>query len=187
MPLLDRERDIYPDDLLDCPSVGSDPDKKWWAMYTMARREKELMRRLRPLDVSFYTPIIVRRSRSAGSGRVRTSYVPLFTGYVFIYGDADSRQRALATNCISRWLDVPDGPRLTFDLRQIRRLISVDAPLTAEERLTPGSRVRVKTGAFAGLEGVVVRRAKESHLIIQVDFLQRGASVVLDDCQLEAA
>src|SRR5262245_40955635 len=102
-------------------------------MYTLARREKELMRRLRALDVPFYSPLVARRTRSPG-GRVRQSYVPLFASYVFVFGDDQARLQALATNCVSRTLSVPDGAQLVHDLRQIRRLIELDAPLTVEAR-----------------------------------------------------
>ena len=39
----------------------------------MARREKELMRRLRALDVGFYSPLVAKRMRSPG-GRTRESF-----------------------------------------------------------------------------------------------------------------
>jgi len=79
MPILAREPDLHPDDLFDRPEVGHEGSRHWWAAYCLARREKQLMRRLRALDVAFYSPIIARRSCSP-SGRVRTSYVPLFSG-----------------------------------------------------------------------------------------------------------
>jgi transcriptional antiterminator RfaH len=46
-------------------------------------------------------------------------------------------------------------------------------------------RVRVRSGAFADFEGTIIRRAGETRLLVAVDFLQQGASVQLDDCQLE--
>jgi hypothetical protein len=32
---------------------------------------------------------------------------------------------------------------------------------------------------------MVIRRANETRLLVAVNFLQRGASVLVDDCQLE--
>ena len=69
MPILPREPDIYPAELLD-DALGATTDSSWWAMYTMARREKELMRRLRAMEISYYAPLVHKRSRSPG-GRVR--------------------------------------------------------------------------------------------------------------------
>jgi transcriptional antiterminator RfaH len=53
-------------------------------------------------------------------------------------------------------------------------------------KLQPGQKVRVKTGVFKGFEGVVLRRENEIRLLIFVRYMGRGASVALDDCQLEA-
>ena len=93
--------------------------------------------------------------------------------------------RTLATNRISRVLPVENGEQLLFDLRQLRQLIAAGAPLTIESRLAPGRRVRVRQGAFAGLEGIVMKRRGETRLLVSVNFLQQGASVEIDDFLLE--
>lgn len=184
MPILAREPDLYPEDLLDRPQLGLEESATWWALYCMARQEKQLMRRLRALAVPFYSPLVSKRLRSP-SGRVRTSHVPLFAGYVFIYGDEERRYTAQTTGCVSRWLVPSDPPGLTRDLRQIRRLIESGEPLTPEARLRPGMRVRIRSGPFVDLEGTVIRRANRTRLVVSVNFIQQGASVFLDDCQLE--
>jgi len=184
MPILAREPDLHPADLLERSDVGVEPDRGWWALYCLSRQEKQLMRRLRALDVAFYSPLIAHRSRSP-SGRMITSYKPLFAGYVFLYGDVAARQMAQATGCVSRWLSVPDSAALSFDLRQLSKLIATGAPLTAEARLKAGTRVRIRSGPFVGLEGVVIRRENKSRLVVAVNFIQQGASVQMEDCQLE--
>src|ERR1700730_229246 len=100
MPILAREIDIYPEGLLDRCELGYAAGAKWWALYSLPRREKELMRRLRRLEISFYTPIVTRPTRSP-TGRTRVAHVPLFSNYVFLHGDESDRYRATTTNCIS--------------------------------------------------------------------------------------
>ena len=80
---------------------------------------------------------------------------------------------------------VPDGEQLWENLRTVHRLIKIGRPMTPESRLQQGDRVRVRSGVFAGFEGVVLRRQNEIRLLVTVDFTQHGASVLLDDCQLE--
>jgi transcriptional antiterminator RfaH len=180
MPILPAEPDIYPLDLLE----RTDSGPEWWALYTMARREKELMRRLRGLQIAFYAPLVSKRNRSAG-GRVRISQVPLFSGYVFLQGSEEQRQRAMTTNCVSQCLSVADGNDLLRDLRQIRRLIEADVPLLPEDHLEAGMRVRIRSGSLAGLEGVIIRRRGQDRLLVAVEFLQRGASVQVEDFDVE--
>ena len=200
MPILPREPEIYPSDLLEgYPSTSAgrqedepfednggttDEDAQWWVAYTLARREKDLMRRLLSYEIPFYCPLIERKNRSP-SGRVRCSYLPLFPGYVFLKGRDEHRQHALTTNCISQTLKVLDPEPFESDLRQIHRLILADTPLSPESRIEPGMRVRIKNGPFVGLEGTVLKRHSGDRLLVTVEFLQQGASVALDDFQVE--
>ena len=123
MPILEYEPDIHPADLFDSPQLGEEASRRWWTFYLRARQEKQFMRRLRSLNISHYGPIVTKRSRSP-SGRERVSHAPLFSGYVFMYGDDEHRRRALTTNCVSRCIEVPDGGELSHDLRNLRGLIA---------------------------------------------------------------
>lgn len=183
MPILPPEADIFPEDLLE-GGQGSSVDGPWWVLYTLPRREKDLVRRLRQERIHHYCPLVKKRNRSP-SGRVRYSHIPLFPGYVFLAGGEEDRYRAMTTNCVSRCLDVTDVGELAHDLRQIRQLIQSGAPLTPEARLQPGMAIRVRSGPLAGLEGTVVRRRGADRLLVAVRFLQQGASVELDDCSVE--
>jgi transcriptional antiterminator RfaH len=180
MPILSAEPDLFPSTLLD-EEAATD---SWWLVYTLARREKELMRRLRSLGIGHYGPLLRRRNRSPG-GRTRESFVPLFPSYVFLRGDDFARQQALATRCVSRTLPVPDPQGLVDDLQQICRLLASDRPLEPESRLEPGRRVRVRSGSMLGLEGTVVKRRGKDWLVVVVEFLQQGVSVLLEDFQVE--
>ena len=185
MPILPRETDLFPEDLLDSPDYSVD-GRRWWGLYTLSRREKQLMRKLLVLEIPFFGPTISRRYRSP-NGRMRESYQPLFPNYVFVCTDESQRYDSLTTNCVSKCVPVFDTTELVKDLRQIRDLIQTGARLSPESRLVAGNKVRVKTGAFSGFEGVVIRREGEVRLLIAVNFTQQGASIQLDDCQLEIA
>jgi transcription antitermination factor NusG len=80
---------------------------------------------------------------------------------------------------------VEDAEQLVADLRQIKRLIDSDAPLTIERRLSPGQRVRIKQGSLMGMEGTVLVRRGETRLLVCINFLQQGASIEVHDYLLE--
>jgi transcriptional antiterminator RfaH len=185
MPILAREPDCFPDNLFES-AENLPPGQSWWVFYTIARREKELVRRLRAERITCYCPQLAQRQRSP-AGRIRTSYVPMFGGYVFASGTDDDRQAALASNCVSRCLPVADGAELFRDLSQIWRLTESGAPLTPEDRLEPGQRVTVRRGPLAGFHGTVVQRRSGHRLIVAVNFLQRGVSALLDDTDVAAS
>ena len=182
MPVLAKETCLFPETLLESPdSPGL--DSQWMVIYTKPRQEKSLARDLLRQTIPFYLPLV--RKTNVARGRRRTSLVPLFAGYVFLYGSEEERVRTLTTNRISRVLPVNDPDQLLFDLRQLRQLIVANAPLTVESRLAPGERVRVRQGAFAGLEGTVLKRRGETRLLVSINFLQQGASVEIDDFMLD--
>jgi transcription antitermination factor NusG len=182
MPLLPRQRDIFPETLLD--DRGDADGRGWIAFYTLSRREKDLMRKLEAASIPFYSPLIQRRLRSPG-GRTRRSYVPLFPGYVFSLVDDEQRRAALATNTVARWLPIGNAAAFVVDLRNIRRLIDSNQPLTPEARLEAGQPVRVRSGPLKGIEGTVVKRRSGQRLVVAVRFLNQGASIELEDIDLE--
>jgi transcriptional antiterminator RfaH len=163
---------------------GDEYASKWWAIYTKPRFEKKFMRQLYESQVPFYGPMISRRFRSP-NGKLRLSVEPLFPNYVFIHGTEMQRYTAVCTGSVSRWMPVLNPGELVTDLRQIHNLILTDAPLAPELRLHPGQHVRVRSGVFKGFEGVILRRENQVRLLIAVRYMGRGASVALDDCQLE--
>lgn len=182
MPILSEEPSLYPETLLQ-DVTGVPSARRWWVLYTKARQEKALSRDLLGYEIPFYLPLV--RKQSVNRGRRKTSHIPLFPGYLFMFGSEQERIRGLTTNRISRILTIDDPTRLLYDLNQLHQLIAADAPLTVESRLIPGNRVRVRHGPFAGIEGTVVTRRGQTRLLVSVDFLQQGASVEIDDFLLE--
>lgn len=184
MPILKKENDIFPRDLLDDDASLLDQGRSWWCVYTLSRREKELMRQLESRRTAFYGPMVAKRYRSK-AGRLRTSYIPLFANYVFLFGSEADRRGALTTNCISKCTIVEDRERLVKDLRQIKKILDADVPLTAEAKLELGNLVRVKSGPFLGYEGTVLRREGKTRLLLSIRFLEQGVSMELDEAVLE--
>ena len=150
---------------------------------TPARQEKAISRDLLGFQVPFYLPLVKKSWISRG--REISSHPPLFPGYVFLFGSEEERVRSLTTNRISRVLTIDDPDLLLHDLRQLRQLIVSKAPLTVESRLVPGNHVRVRHGPLAGLEGTVLTRRGETRLLVSINFIQKGASVEVDDFLLE--
>jgi len=182
VPILGEETSLFPGTLLDGAN-GQPSDRRWWVIYTKARQEKALARDLFSREIPFYLPLVKKTSANRAYGM--TSRIPLFAGYVFMYGTEDERVQSLTTNRISRILTVHDPERLRNDLRQLRRTIAEEAPLRIEKRLAPGKRVRVRQGPLKGLEGIVVTRRGRTLLVVTVDFLQQGASMEISDFMLE--
>jgi transcriptional antiterminator RfaH len=182
MPILAEEPALFPDWLLDETS-GEPCERRWWVLYTKARQEKALARQMLASKTPFYLPLV--KKQILCRGRRFLAHIPVFSGYLFLYGSEPERIRALATHRVVHVIEVPDPDGLRFELRQLRRLIIADAPLTVESRLAAGIRVRVRGGPLMGIEGTVLKRCGQTRLLVAVNFLQRGASVEIEDFLLE--
>ncbi|MEQ8848781.1 transcription termination/antitermination NusG family protein [Botrimarina sp.] len=178
-------RYLYPAGLLDDGVAAGpvDDGALWWMVYTKSRQEKRLSQQLREMGVPHYLPVHTREA--ATRGRVRVVEEPLFAGYLFLCCDDDQRREALSTNRISSTTPVAEAGRLRYELAQVARSIAAGASLTLESKLEPGDWVRVRSGLYAGLEGMVLRRHSRTNLLLSVNFLKQGASLELPDCFLE--
>jgi transcriptional antiterminator RfaH len=182
MPLLPLEPFLYPPELF-TPGTGSRPCGPWWVLHTRPRAEKVLARRLWALRHDFFLPLLRKQWQSRG--RAFTAHVPLFPGYVFLCGDDSARLAAWQTKQVARVLACPDGERLQADLGRIYRLMESGAPVAPEDRLQPGMPVILTSGPLVGLEGKIVRRDRRTRFVIEVDFIQRGASVEVEGWMLQ--
>ncbi|HUY91004.1 MAG TPA: transcription termination/antitermination NusG family protein [Pirellulales bacterium] len=182
MPILDAEIQCYPANLLESDDAAGQ-DRQWWVVRTRTRQEKSLARDLLQREIPFYLPQI--HKTSVVRGRRRTSFLPLFSGYLFMFGDEQERYHSMTTNRVAQVLPVTDQRELLEDLSQIFRLIEAKAPLTIEGRLKAGDQVRVKNGSFAGVEGTVLARGRRTRVVVAVRLIQQGVSLEVDDFQLE--
>ena len=177
MPLLAAEPALFPSDLFDA-SPAPDASLRWAALYVKARAEKAVARKLLSRGVSFFLPLGMQQWRS--QGRLRSSFLPLFPGYVFLLANEEARQYVLETNLISRILAVDDQSKLHADLARIHLLIETGQPLTPVDRLKPGTLVEVIGGALEGTRGKIIREGKHLQFVVEVKFLQRGVSLEID-------
>jgi len=128
MPILQQDVAQFPDDLLE--GATRDPVRQWRVVYTKPRQEKALARQLLCHDIAFYLPLIPKENLIR-KRRVR-SFLPLFNGYLFMYGSDDDRVQALGTNRVVQMIDVADQEVLWDELGKVRRLIATDAPRWSE-------------------------------------------------------
>jgi transcription antitermination factor NusG len=181
MPILAAEPSLYPAGLFDAPTDHL--ASSWWVLHTRPRQEKALARQLHDGAVGYYLPLLTKRTKIRG--KLVPAHLPLFPGYLFLFADANQLLRALGTHRVARHLAVVDQDRLWQDLRQLHRLIETGLPVVPELALVPGARVEICSGPLAGLHGVIARSASGNRFIVEVDFIQRGASVLIEDHMLE--
>ena len=76
---------------------------------------------------------------------------------------------------------IPDS-----QIEAVRALINGQLPYTSHPFLKIGQRVRIKSGAMNGVEGILVARTGESTLVVSIDAIQRSMAVRIDGYDVEA-
>jgi transcriptional antiterminator RfaH len=183
MPILPVEPMCFPEQLFEEHRADL-AERFWWVLHTRPRQEKSLSRHLREHRVPFYLPLI--RNRLLVRGVPTYSHLPLFDGYVFLLATESERVIALSSRRVVRSLRVVDQEQLREDLFQVHCLLSAGRPVTAEQELLPGTIVTIRNGPLTGLRGTILRTASGNRFVVRVDFIQRGASVLLDGRDLVA-
>lgn len=164
-------------------TIADGEARRWWVVHTKSRQEKSVARDFLGRETPFYLPLI--HKTGLHRGRKTTSYIPLFTGYLFMFGSETDRYLSMKTNRVAQFLPVADEGPFVHELRDVARLIECGTPLTVEARLQAGARVRIKSGALAGVEGTIIERRRKCRVMVAVNLIQRGVSVEIDDFLLE--
>ncbi len=187
MTAMTKEATVLPEDLFSSdrnsqlagwPCDDDDEPATWVVFHTKPRAEKALARRLAADETPFYLPLYEKSYRQ--QRRTVRSLLPLFPGYLFARVNNEQRYAAFATNQVANCLPVDDQERFYCDLFRVHQLIESRLPISREERIQPGTPAEIIGGPLKGYRGKVVRRSSGMRLVVEVDFLQSGASVEVE-------
>jgi transcriptional antiterminator RfaH len=161
----------------------------WFVAHTKARNEKAFAWDLVHREIPYFLPMM-KRVRFSG-GRKRRLLLPLFSSYVFICGDDQTRIAAMSTDRLCQVIAVHDQTTFVNELASIERALAGDAEFDPYPHAAVGKRCRVRSGPLQGVEGIVVMRttgpAGAASLVLQVSMLGVGAAVQIDPDLLESA
>ena len=155
-------------------------------MYTASRHEKRVAQHLGQRQIEFYLPLY-RSARKWSDGSRVTLELPLFPGYIFVHITRAERVRVL---CVPGALAVVGGngreplPLPDEAIEALRSGLHLH-PVEPHPLLTVGQRARIRTGAFAGMEGVVVRTKNCCRVVLTLQHIMQSVAVELDADNLE--
>jgi transcription antitermination factor NusG len=167
------------------PSQSDPYQHLWYVAYTSANHEKKVAQEINRRGVETFLPLY--QSVRRWSDRRVTIEKPLFPGYVFVRLARQNRLCVLQVPGICKFVGF-GGPPVALPDDQLNILrAGVEQLLRAEPHpyLSVGRRVRVRSGPFTGLEGILRRRKNRTRLIVSLDLIQRSMSVELEDSTVD--
>jgi len=161
----------------------------WYALLTYARHEKIVAQRLCEGGVTAFLPLVSQVRK--WSDRRKVVEFPLFSCYVFAKLPAtnEGRLTALRTHGVHSLVGTrgKGTPIPEEQIDAVRRIIQERLPWHYHNFLKIGQRVRIRSGALDGLEGILVARSGESTLVVSIDAIQRSLAVRIEGYDIEPA
>jgi transcription antitermination factor NusG len=159
---------------------------RWHALYTRSRHEKIVVRELAKHKIETFLPL--RKIKRHWSDRVKVIEEPLFHSYIFTRIPISKKLTVLNTYGAVSFVHF--GPNLPAiipdkDISALKRFSEEDLPMDPFPYLKEGQRVYIRSGAFKGIEGFIVRKDQHCRLVISVDVLQQSVSVEIDAASIE--
>jgi transcription antitermination factor NusG len=152
---------------------------RWYAVHTRSRHEKQVARQLTEKRIEAFLPL--RTEVHRWRDRYKKVEVPLFSGYLFVQLAHEPLRRlsVLQTPGVVRIVGFGkrDEPVPDEQIEAIRRVVESDVLLHKHRYLRVGQRVKILSGALAGVEGVLKRIKGHDRLVINVEPIRQAVAV----------
>ena len=158
----------------------------WYALYTCPRHEKCVAEQIEQRRFPCFLPLY--RSVRRWKDRRKELELALFPGYVFVQMALEKKLQVLELPGVVRLVSFNGQPAVVSaeEIEVLRDRLS-GASIEPHPYLRTGRRVRVRHGAMAGLEGIIVRRKDRCRVVFSIDLIMRSVAVEVDEADLEAA
>jgi len=155
-------------------------NSQWFAVRTASGREKAVASQLAYKGFEEFLPVY--RTQRQWSDRIKHLELPLFPGYLFSRFDFNHRLPILITPGIQLIVGLGKMPTPVSDaeIEALRRVVASGVRAEPHEYLSVGQRIRVREGALAGVEGILLQVKNTWRIVLSVELLRRSVSVELD-------
>jgi transcription antitermination factor NusG len=160
-------------------------DFGWYAVYTSSRHEKCVARHFVEREIKNFLPLYQRVHRWNKRSAVSLE-LPLFPNYVFVQASRQQRNAVLGVPGVLAIVGSGHTPSTLPDAE-------IEALRAGLERrkfephpyLVEGERVRIRSGAMEGMEGILIRKKKDLRVVLTLDLIQRSVAVEVDGDDVE--
>lgn len=161
--------------------------ENWYGLHTHPRHEKVVAQRLEERGVTTFLPLVTEVHR--WSDRKKFVQMPLFSCYVFakFAPNRSERLRVLRVEGVFGLVGARgEGAEIPEEqIVAVRNVVQSQLPLSSHPFLKIGQRVRIRSGALDGMEGILVSRNGDRTLVISVDAIQRSLAVRVEGYEVE--
>ena len=157
----------------------------WYALYTAPRHEKRVAQQIEGRGIACFLPLY--RSVRRWKDRRKELDLVLFPGYVFLRIASRNRLQVLQIPGAVRLVTFngQPAPLPEDEIESLRHRLSASGNIEPHPYLRVGRRVRVRSGPFQGLEGIIQRTKDRCRVIFSIDLIMRSIAVEVDTADVE--
>jgi transcription antitermination factor NusG len=154
-------------------------ESPWHVLHVIANHEKRVAQHLSVRSLEHYLPLYTERSKWTDRSVILDR--PLFAGYVFIRFSPHARLCVVSTPGVIRLLgDLECDTVNAEEIERIRNGLASGCLLRPHPNVSLGMPVRVRSGAFAGVEGIVTEFRHQCHVIISLSAVHQCFSLEVE-------
>ena len=155
-------------------------EKRWYAVYTTPRAEKQVFKRLEDSSIETFLPL--HKTIRQWSDRKKIIEKPLLSSYVFVRISARDYPAVFKTYGVVRFVTF-EGVPVPIPQNQIdnlKLLVNSDAEIeVTNNNFDKGDNVEVMTGSLIGLTGELISVHGKKRVIVRIDRLEKNIVVTI--------
>ncbi len=148
-----------------------DGQAKWYALYTRSRAEKMLHKQLTQKGVECFLPL--KKELKQYSDRKKWVEEPLIRSYLFVRVDQKDYFRALNTTGAVRYVGFENRavPIPGVQIQALQQMVCQETAdiETSVAEIEKGTRVEIKHGPLAGVQGELLEMRGKHRLLLRFD------------------
>lgn len=167
-------------------AIEPNPPAKWFAAYTSPRHEKVVARQLQSRDIESFLPIYTSIRRRKNGCRVPVAQ-PLFPSYIFVHIPRRESVKVLELPGVVSIVSTGREPAAlsNSEIESLRAGLPQRA-FEPHPYLAAGEKVRITSGALAGMIGVLVRKKNNFRVVLTLDLIRQSVAVEVGLEEVEA-
>lgn len=156
---------------------------EWFVIYVMPRHEKRIAQHLQVRQIEHFLPLYEARRKWRDGSNV-TVQLPLFPGYLFVRLLRGQRVRALEVPGVISAVGKRESSIISdIYIDSLRKIVSL-GKAEPHPYLAAGTLVHIRSGALAGLQGIVVRQKASCRVILSLELIKKSVAVEVDIADL---
>lgn len=167
--------------------IEESSSQSWHVIYTRHQHEKIVAQILGSKGFEVFLPLYSAVHR--WKDRDKQLSLPLFPCYVFLKGGMERRMDIVTTAGMYAFVGTQNRAAVIppEEMEAIRRAVASPSRVEPHPFLKCGDRVRVKSGAMAGVEGILTRKKNLYRLVLSVELLRQSVALDIDAHLVEKA